>query len=151
MWYKRSTYRILNNMVSNLRQSGSARTLLMKWRSMAADQKEDSVYETEDTTNVQGVSGAPADVVLTTNNVNDDVALLEALLRNQFGVNDKLTFRQKQNLQKTNAYINRQLTSLKFIHEAHVINVDQSDVSESIEVSTWDIPQLSLRPYLSYT
>ena len=40
MWYKRSTYRILNNMISNLRQSGSARTLLMKWRSMMADSNE---------------------------------------------------------------------------------------------------------------
>ena len=29
-WYKKSSYRILNNMVNNLRQSGSARTLLMK-------------------------------------------------------------------------------------------------------------------------
>ena len=138
-------------MVSNLRQSGSARTLLMKWRSMAADKKDDSAFETEETTTKQSVSGAPADIVVTTDDVTDDVALLEALLRNTFGVNDELTFRQKQNLQKTNAYLNRQLTSLNFIHKAHVINVDQSDVSESIEVSRKDIPQSSLRPYLSYT
>ena len=29
-WFKKSSYRILNNMVNNLRQTGSARTLLMK-------------------------------------------------------------------------------------------------------------------------
>ena len=79
----------------------------MKWRSMAADIKEESVYDAEQTKNEQSLSGAPADVVITTNDVIDDVALLEALLRNQFGVNDKLTFRQKQNRQKTNEYINR--------------------------------------------
>ena len=151
MWYKRSTYRILNNMVSNLRQSGSERTLLTKWRAIAADKKEDSGYEAEQTTTKQSLSGAPADVVITTNDVADDVALLEELLRNQFGVNDKLTFKQKQNRQKTNEYINRQLTSLNYIYTAHVINVDQSDVSESIEVSIQDIPLSSLQPYLSYT
>ena len=29
-WYKKSSYRIINNMVNNLRQLGSARTLLIK-------------------------------------------------------------------------------------------------------------------------
>ena len=83
--------------------------------------------------------------------VTSDVAVLQALLRNKFGINDKLTFRQKQNLEKTNTYINRQLTSLNFIHKAHVINVDQSDTSASIDVSTQIIPASSLKPYLSFT
>ena len=42
MWYKRSTYRILNNIVSNLRQTGYARTLLTKLRSMTADKNEEA-------------------------------------------------------------------------------------------------------------
>ena len=67
---------------------------------MAADKKEDSGYEADQTTSKKSVSGAPVDVVITTDEVTDDVALLEELLRNQFGVNDKLTFRQKQNRQK---------------------------------------------------
>ena len=35
-------------MLSNLRQSGSARTLLMKWRSLVAAKKEDESTKKED-------------------------------------------------------------------------------------------------------
>ena len=149
MWYKRSTYRILNNMVSNLRQSGSARTLLMKWRSMAADKNEDSAHDSKETTQ-RVVTTAEVDVVVNSEEHAPDVSVLQALLRDKFGINDNLSFRQKQNLEKTNAYMNRQLTRLSFVHEGHGIDVDQSTV-ESIEVLPQDIPQSSLQPYLSLT
>ena len=150
MWYKRSTYRILNNMVSNLRQSGSARTLLMKWRSMAADKNEDSARDSKETTE-RVVTTAEADVVVNLEEHSPDVSVLQALLREKFGINDDLSFRQKQNQEKTNEYMNRQLTSLSFMHEGHEINVDQSTVAKSIEVLAQDIPQSSLQPYLCLT
>ena len=150
MWYKRSTYRILNNMVSNLRQSGSARTLLMKWRSMTADKNEDSAHDSKETTQ-RVVTASEVDVVVNSEEHAPDVSVLQALLRDKFGVNDNLSFRQKQNLEKTSAYMSRQLTSLSFIHEGHEINVDQSIVAESIEVLPQDIPQSSLQPYLCLT
>ena len=150
MWYKRSTYRILNNMVSNLRQSGSARTLLMKWRSMAADKNEDSAHDSKETTQ-RVATTAKVDMVVTSEDHTPDVSVLQALLRDKFGINDNLSFRQKQNLEKTNVYMNRQLTSLSFMHEGHEINVDQSTVAESIQVMPQDIPQSSLQPYLCLT
>ena len=149
MWYKRSTYRILNNMVSNLRQSGSARTLLMKWRSMAADKNEDSACDSKETTE-RVVTTAEADVVVNSEEHAPDVSVLQALLREKFGINDDLSFRQKQNQEKTNEYMNRQLTSLSFMHEGHEINVDQSTVATSM-VLAQDIPQSSLQPYLCLT
>ena len=150
MWYKRSTYRILNNMVSNLRLSGSARTLLMKWRSMAADKNEDRAHDCKESTQ-RVVPAAEVDVVVNSDEHAPDVSVLQSLLRDKFGVNDNLSFRQKQNLEKTTAYMHRQLTSLSFMHEGHEINVDQSTVSESIEVLPQDIPRSSLQPYLNLT
>ena len=150
MWYKRSTYRIINNMVSNFRLSGSARTLLIKWRSMAADKNEDSAHDCKGTTQ-RVATAAEVDVVVNSEEHAPDVSVLQALLRDKFGVNDNLSFRQKQNLEKTSAYMSRQLTSLSFIHEGHEINVDQSIVAESIEVLPQDIPQSSLQPYLCLT
>ena len=120
----------------------------MKWRSRAADEKEDSGYETKETTE-RNVKGAEVDVVLTTEEVAPDVSVLQALLRDKFGINDNLTSIQKQNLEKANAYTSRQLTSLSFLHESKEINVNQSDVADSIEVLPRDIPQSSLEPYLS--
>ena len=55
-WYKRSTYRIFNNMVSNLRQTGSARTLLMKWRSMAADKRDETTCVIDEPTERRNTS-----------------------------------------------------------------------------------------------
>ena len=63
-------------------------------------------------------------MVIPMDEVADDVAVLQALLQDKFGVNDKLTFRQKHNLDKMRACIHRQLTSKNFIHKGHVINVD---------------------------
>ena len=150
MWYKRSTYRILNNMVSNLRQSGSARTLLMKWRSMMADTNEELTCKTVETKK-QPSKGSVKDVVIGTDVLADDISMLQELLRNIFGVNDEVTFRQRQNLEKTNVYMQKQLTSLNFIHTASVINLDQSDFGGNIESLEDSIPTISQRPYLCYT
>ena len=145
MWYKRSTYRILNNMISNLRQSGSARTLLMKWRSMMADSNEEPTCETIER-NKQSHKSSEKDMVVGTDELADDMSILRELLRQKFGVDDKLTFRQRQNLEKANAYMEKQLTSLNFIHRATVINVDQYDVKENKENLDISIPTISLRP-----
>ena len=150
MWYKRSTYRILNNMISNLRQSGSARTLLMKWRSMMADSNEEPTCETIER-NKQSHKSSEKDMVVGTDELADDMSILRELLRQKFGVDDKLTFRQRQNLEKANAYMEKQLTSLNFIHRATVINVDQYDVKENKENLDVSIPTISQRPYLCYT
>ena len=149
MWYKKSTYRILNNMVSNLRQTGSARTLLMKWRSMAADQNEEAVCVTDEQPERKEMNAV--DFQIDNEENYDDLAILRGLIRNEFGVDDNLTFRQKQNQAKTNTYISRQLTSLNFIHSAEEINLGQSDVNESIGISQRIIPEASLRPYLKLT
>ena len=45
----------------------------------------------------------------------------------------------------------KQLTSLNFIHTASVINLDQSDFGGSIESLEDSIPTISQRPYLCYT
>ena len=116
---------------------------------MTADKKEDTGYETKETTE-RNVTGAPADVVLTTDEVSDDVAVLQAVLRNTFGVNDNLTFRQKQNLEKANVYILQQITNLKFIHTSYVFNINPSDIPENTAFLQPDIPLSSLRPYLSH-
>ena len=139
LWYKRSTYRILNNMVSNLRQTGSARTLLMKWRSMAADENEEAACvpdEQPERTETNAV-----DFVIGTEENDDDIAVLRDLIRKRFGVDDNLTFRQQQNQAKTNHYITRQLTSLNFIHAAKEINLGQSDVLESRIISQTEVPE----------
>ena len=148
-WYKRSTYRILNNMVSNLRQPGSARTLLMKWRSMAADQNEEAVGVTDDQHDRKEMNAV--DFIIDNEEKSDDIEVLRDLIRNEFGVDDHLTFRQKQNQAKTNTYISRQLTSLNFIHSAEEINIGASDVNESRAISQRKIPEASLRPYLKLT
>ena len=70
----------------------------MKWRSMAADRKEDSGYETKETTEQRGTS-ADVDMVLTTEEDTPDVSVLQALLRDKFGINDNLSLRQKQNVE----------------------------------------------------
>ena len=59
--------------------------------------------------------------------------------------------RQKENRRKTEVYINRQLTSLNFIHKVDEINLDQSAADKSVQVIAKDIPETSLRPYLKYT
>ena len=117
---------------------------------MAADKNEDFAHDCKETTQRVGTT-AEVDVVINSEEQAPDVSILQALLRDKFGINDNLSFRQKQNLEKTNAYMNRQLTSLSFMHEGHEINVDQSTVAESIEVLPQDIPQSSLQPYLCLT
>ena len=144
MWYKRSTYRIFNNMVSNLRESGSARTLLTKWRSMTADKYEDASCETLETIK-RNETGAVAAVGITTDEVADDIAVLRALLINRFGVDDDRIFSQKQNETKTNLYMNKQIRSLSFTHTAVVINLNESDIGESNDILIENIPQMSLR------
>ena len=47
--------------------------------------------------------------------------------------------------------MNRQLTSLSFMHEGHEINLDQSDSAQSIQLMPPVIPQSSLEPYLWLT
>ena len=117
---------------------------------MAADKNEDFAHDSKETTQ-RVVTTAEVDVVINSQEQAPDVSILQALLRDKFGINDNLSFRQKQNLEKTNEYMNRQLTSLSFMHEGHEINVDQSSVAESIEVLTQEIPQSSLQPYLCLT
>ena len=95
MWYKRSTYRILNNMVSNLRQTGYARTLLTKWRSMTADKNEEAGSAPVGQPKRQETN---ADNFLFEDEENeDDIAALQHLIRNRFGVDENLTFKQQQN------------------------------------------------------
>ena len=149
LWYKRSTYRIMNNMVSNLRQPGSARTLLMKWRSMAADQKEEKTSFIEEP--IERKDTNAIGVLIDSEELDDDMAVLKDILRSKFGVDDNLTLRQKENRRQEEVYINRQLTSLNFIHKMDEINLDQSTVDKSVQVVANDIPETSLRPYLKYT
>ena len=146
LWYKRSTYRIMNNMVSNLRQPGSARTLLMKWRSMAADQKEEKTSVIEEP--IERKDTNAIGVLIDSEELDDDMAVLKDILRSKFGVDDNLTLRQKENRRQEEVYINRQLTSLNFIHKMDEINLDQSTVDKSVQVVANDIPETSLRPYL---
>ena len=47
--------------------------------------------------------------------------------------------------------MNRQLTSLSFMHEGHEINLDQSNGAQSIQLLPRDIPQSSLEPSLWLT
>ena len=56
--------------------------------------------------------------VLEKEDEDGDIAFLSDLIRNQFGVEATLTFRQQQNQAKTNTYIVRQLTNLSFVHTA---------------------------------
>ena len=149
MWYKRSTYRILNNVVSNLRQTGYARTLLTKWRSMTADKNEEPGSAPVDQpkrkeTNV-------SNFLFEDEGNEDDIAALQHLIRNRFGVDENLTFKQQQNQAKTNSYISRQLTSLNFIHASEEFDLDQSDVHGIRVIPQRQIPDASQRPYLKYT
>ena len=86
MWYKRSTYRILNNMVSNLRQTGYARTLLTKWRSMTADKNEEAASAP---VNRPDQKETIADNFVFEDEGNeDDIAVPQHLIRNWFGVGE---------------------------------------------------------------
>ena len=149
MWYKRSTYRILNNIVSNLRQTGYARTLLTKWRSMTADKNEEAASAPIDQPDRKERNAD--NFVFEDEGNEDDIAVLRHLIRNRFGVDENLTFRQQQNQAKTNTYISRQLTSLNFIHASEEFDLDQSDVHGSRVIPQSQIPDASLRPYLKST
>ena len=95
MWYKRSTYRILNNIVSNLRQTGYARTLLTNWRSMTADKNEEAASAPIDQPDRKERNAD--NFVFEDEGNEDDIAVLRHLIRNRFGVDENLTFRQQQN------------------------------------------------------
>ena len=71
----------------------------MKWRSMAADYKEKTVRVIDEPTGRNDLDAV--DVVIGTNELDDDLAVLKDLLRNTFGVDDKLTFIQQKNRKKT--------------------------------------------------
>ena len=149
MWYKRSTYRILNNIVSNLRQTGYARTLLTKWRSMTADKNEEALSAPVDLSDRKERNAD--NFVFEDEGDEDDIAVLKHLIRNRFGVDENLTFIQQQNQAKTNTYISRQLTSLNFVHASEEFDLDQSDVHGSRVIPQRQTPDASLRPFLKYT
>ena len=71
----------------------------MKWRSMAADNKEKTVRVIDEPTGRNDLDAVH--VVIDTNELDDDLAVLKDLLRNTFGVDDKLTFIQPKNRKKT--------------------------------------------------
>ena len=89
--------------------------------------------------------------VLEKEDEDGDIAFLSDLIRNQFGVEATLTFRQQQNQAKTNTYIVRQLTNLSFVHTAEEFDLDQSDVHGGRVNPQKKVPEASLKPYLEST
>ena len=100
-------------MVSNLRQSGSTRTLITKWRSLVADKKEETNSVDNSTNQRRGNRDLNVDMKMEES--EDDIGVLQELLRQKFGVDENLTVRQQQNKTKTNTYIRQQLGSLNYI------------------------------------
>ena len=89
--------------------------------------------------------------VLEKEDEDGDIAFLSDLIRNQFGVEATLNFRQQQNQAKTNTYIVRQLTNLSFVHTAEEFDLDQSDVHGGRVNPQKKVPEASLKPYLEST
>ena len=108
---------------------------------MAADQNEEAACVTDQ--QPEGKETHAVDFVIDEED-DDDIAVLRDLIRNKFGVDDNLTFRQQQNQVKTNNYISRQLSSFNFIHAATEINLGQSDVNETLVISLREISRASL-------
>ena len=109
---------------------------------MAADTNEEAVCIPDEQPERKETNAV--DVVIDTEENDDDISVLKDLLRKKFGVDDNLTFRQQQNQATTNVYISRQLTSLNFIHGAEEINLGQSDDHGSSITSQREIPETSL-------
>ena len=69
--------------------------------------------KTEETIKRNG-TGTVADVEIITDVIANDIAVLRALLRNRFGVDDNRTFRQKQKETKTNFFYKQTANESQF-------------------------------------
>ena len=148
-WFKKSSYRIFNNMVNNLRQSGSARSLLMKWRPLVAAKSEDTSRDVkaerkEDNTKLSHAVDA------STEPPSDRVIFLKHLLREKFGLDSNLTVRQQQNRLKSDLFRQAQQNSLEFIHRSVVIPLGVSECVSKSPTVPCDILKHSLRRYINW-
>ena len=136
-------------MVNNLRQSGSARTMLMKWRSFAAAKREETTCDIK-VQKKDKASALSSDINNDVQKVADNVLLLKYLLKDKFGLNTNLTLRQQQYRLKSENFGKGQQNSLEFIHRSVVIPLGESDSVSMVTLIPDDILQKSLRPNLDW-
>ena len=136
-------------MVNNLRQSGSARTLLMRWRSLVATKREvkDCSVKVKKNKSVKHIS---SNIDASAPDVPDQLILLKHLLKGKFGVNSDLTLRQQQNRLKSDSFNLCQQNSLEFIHRSAVIPLNGSESVSKLSVIPPGIVLNSLRPNLCW-
>ena len=136
-------------MVNNLRQSGSARTLLMRWRSLVATKREDKDCSVEVKKN-RSVKPISSNIDASAIDVPDQLVLLKHLLKGKFGLNSDLTLRQQQNRLKSDSFNLSQQNSLEFIHRSAVIPLYGSESVSKLSDIPSGIILNSLRPNLHW-
>ena len=136
-------------MVSNLRQPGSARTLLMRQRSSAATKREEttSSVEVKKKGNVIALSSSTD---TSAQDLSDQLILLKHLLRGKFGLDSNVPLRRQQNKLKSDAFNMTQQNSLEFIYRASVVPVGESGSVSKVNDIPHDIVLRSLRPNIDW-
>ena len=135
-WYKRSNYKIFQNMVENMRQSCRARKLMLDWRALAADER-------SSTDNVNGAKSEKNEVFdheSRSIDEGDDLQIVMEMLRQKHGEQMSAT----SNALKTKQYLERLHSNLRDIFDIQELN--------GVEPQT-TIPQneTSNEPYLSFS
>lgn len=138
-WFKRNTYKIFHNMVENMKQSSQARRLMLKWRSLVADERTaESNVSILLPQNKQFNSFNESE----SKEEGDDVQLIIKMLRKKHGVQG-----QTINDLKREEYLTDKIDKLKDIVEVHDFN--------NINIHNTHIPkeilEASEKPYPIYS
>ena len=118
-WFKRTTYKIFQNMVENMRQSSLARKLMLAWRALVADKRKPST-KVNQTNSVN--DGSPAEEI-NIDDDGDDIKFLMDFLRTKHGNQGEAT----SNALKKEQYLNDLVANMNDIYDTHELNINDPE------------------------